>query len=107
MTDHAEICRINADGTTTYHWENIEAAAQKWQPGCDDLSVYLSKLLLPLRPSREWVGLTEVDPSVEQLDQIIDLLARTHVRISARELLRVWIVAYTRAIEAKLKEKNS
>jgi hypothetical protein len=58
-------------------------------------------------PRREWVGLTEVAPSVEQLDQIIDLLARTHVRISARELLRVWIVAYTRAIEAKLKEKNS
>jgi len=57
-------------------------------------------------PRREWVSLTEVDPSVEQLDQIIDLLARTHVRISARELLRVWIVAYTRAIEAKLKEKN-
>jgi hypothetical protein len=57
-------------------------------------------------PRREWVGLTEVDPSVEQLDQIIGLLARTHVRISARKLLRVWIVAYTRAIEAKLKDKN-
>jgi hypothetical protein len=61
VIDHAEICRINADGTTTYYWDNIEEAAQKWQPGCDDLSVYLSKLLLPLRPSREWVGLTEED----------------------------------------------
>ena len=52
VTENTEICRINADGTTTYYWDNIETVAQKWQPGCDDLSAYLSKLLLPLRPSK-------------------------------------------------------
>jgi hypothetical protein len=44
-----EICRINADGTTTYHWDRIEAAAQRWEPGCADIVVCLAKLLLPLR----------------------------------------------------------
>lgn len=52
VTENTEICRINADGTTTYYWDNIETVAQKWQPGCDDLSAFLSKLLLPLRPSK-------------------------------------------------------
>jgi hypothetical protein len=52
-----EICRINADGTTTYHWDRIEAAAQRWTPGCVDLAVCLAKVLLPLRPGREWQGL--------------------------------------------------
>jgi hypothetical protein len=52
MTENSEICRINADGTTTYHWDNIETEAQRWQPGCDDISVCVSKLLLPLRPNR-------------------------------------------------------
>ncbi|RPJ30072.1 MAG: hypothetical protein EHM17_17380 [Verrucomicrobiaceae bacterium] len=86
MTENTEICRINADGTTTYHWDNIEEAATRWQPGCD-LSVYVSKLLLPLRPSREWVGLTD-----EEWQQI----QRDHFRPDQHK-----------AIEAKLKEKNS
>ena len=59
MIDHSEICRINADGTTTYYWDNIEAAAQKWQPGGDNLAACVSKLLLPLRPSREGAKLTD------------------------------------------------
>ncbi|RPJ31817.1 MAG: hypothetical protein EHM17_15075 [Verrucomicrobiaceae bacterium] len=85
-------------------WADIEQGAISWMKGEYGPTW---KPLYTHPPRREWVGLTEVDPSVEQLDQIIDLLARTHVRISARELLRVWIVAYTRAIEAKLKEKNT
>lgn len=89
MTDHAEICRINADGTTTYHWDNIEEAATRWQPGCDDLSVYLSKLLLPLRPSREWVGLT--DEGIAMLDWESFATKRDCVQ----------------AIEVMLKEKNT
>jgi hypothetical protein len=85
MTENSEICRINADGTTTYHWDNIETEAQRWQPGCDDISVCVSKLLLPLRPNREWVGLTDEDLSVCDEDGVI--------------LARYW--------EAKLKEKNT
>jgi hypothetical protein len=89
MTENTEICRINADGTTTYHWDNIEEAATRWQPGCDDLSVYLSKLLLPLRPSREWVGLTQ-----EEMRE----LSHEH-RFSDDE--------HILAIMAALKEKNT
>jgi hypothetical protein len=84
-----EICRINTDGTTTYHWDRIEAAAQRWEPGRADIAVCLSKLLLPLRPStqprREWQGLTE-----EELDR--------------------WtpeIHSVIRAIEQALKERNN
>jgi hypothetical protein len=91
VIDHAEICRINADGTTTYHWENIEAAAQKWQPGCDDIADYLSKLLLPLRPSREWVGLTD-----EEIENMAD-----------QPLHRPQALHFARAIEAKLKGRNT
>jgi len=48
-----EICRINADGTTTYHWDRIETAAQRWEPGCENIALCLAKLLLPLRAALE------------------------------------------------------
>ena len=86
-----EICRINADGTTTYHWDYIEVAAQQWEPGCIDIAACLSKLLLPLRGRSEWRPLSE------------------------QERHRLWrklgegegIAEYAEAIEAKLKEKNA
>ncbi|MFM2134468.1 MAG: hypothetical protein RLZZ452_1369 [Pseudomonadota bacterium] len=78
MTENTEICRINADGTTTYYWDNIEAQAQRWQPGCDDFSVNLSKLLLPLRPSREWVGLTDAQQDWSEVEALRESL-REHM----------------------------
>jgi hypothetical protein len=86
-----EICRINADGTTTYHWDRIEAAAQRWEPGCVDIAACLSKLLLPLRGRSEWRPLSE------------------------QERHRLWrklgegegIAEYAEAIEDALKEKNN
>jgi hypothetical protein len=98
VIDHAEICRINADGTTTYHWENIEAAAQKWQPGCDGLSVYLSKLLLPLRPSREWQGLT-----IGELSALYD----KHAKCQEEGMLVSGWLDFAAEHDALLKEKNS
>ena len=88
MIDHTEICRINADGTTTYYWDNIEEAALRWQLGCGDIAACLSKLLLPLRPTRKWVGLTDE----EKLDLAEGFYSTDIVRIEA--------------VEAKLKEKN-
>jgi hypothetical protein len=86
-----EICRINADGTTTYHWGRIEAAAQRWTPGCVDIAVCLAKLLLPLR-RREWQSLTE--------DDVRSLYGKDlNYRDGDYE-------RYARAIEQALKEKN-
>jgi hypothetical protein len=82
-----EICRINADGTTTYHWDRIEAAAQRWEPGCADIAVCLAKLLLPLR-RREWQSLTE-----EEIDRIF--------WTSGSRL------TLARAVEQALKERNT
>jgi hypothetical protein len=81
-----EICRINADGTMTYHWDRIEAAAQRWEPGCADIAVCLAKLLLSLR-RRKWRGLSEEE---------------------RRECTASPFVAENyRAIEAALKERNT
>ena len=88
MIYHTEICRINADGTTTYYWDNIEAAAQRWQPGCDDIAACLSKLLMPLRSGRAWVGLTDE----EKLDLAEGFYSTDIVRVEA--------------VEAMVKEKN-
>ena len=87
-----EICRINADGTMTYHWDRIEAAAQRWEPGCADIAVCLAKLLLPLRPRREWQGLTE-----EEINELSHTMVKGHKSVN-------WL---TRAIEQALKEKNA
>jgi len=48
-----ELCRVNADGTTIYHWDRIEAAASRWKPGCAGIAVCVAKLLLPLRDQRD------------------------------------------------------
>ena len=92
-----EICRINTDGTTTYHWDRIEAAAQRWEPGRADIAVCLSKLLLPLRPStrprREWQSLTEDE---------IRMAYGNDLKYRDGDYER-----FARAIEAKLKEKNA
>ncbi len=87
-----EICRINADGTTTYHWDRIEAAAQRWEPGCVDIAICLARLLLPLRPRREWRSLSE-----EEIDDLSRTMVKGNKSVN-------WL---TLAILAALKEKNA
>jgi hypothetical protein len=94
-----EICRINADGTTTYHWDRIEAAAQRWEPGCADIAVCLAKLLLPLR-RREWVSLTE-----EEIIRLVHGVLEKPINYCEPA---AWQLAggITRAVEQALKERN-
>ena len=125
-----EICRINADGTTTYHWDRIEAAAQRWKPGCVDIAVCLSKVLLPLRPRRE----TEQEPVASQNTQekcrietvpakggllSIHPPRREWVSLADESISGLWCKvsntdfvtadthAFARAIEQALKERNN
>ncbi len=92
-----EICRINADGTTTYHWDYIEVVAQQWEPGCVDIAICLARLLLPLRPRREWQGLTEED--------LAELTRQEQLLLICDDFDALEEIA--RAIEAVLKEKNA
>lgn len=48
---NVEVCGINADGTTFYDWDAIEEYAAKWHPYCNDTTISVSKLLLPLKPT--------------------------------------------------------
>lgn len=45
-----EICRINADGTTSYNWDVITTKAAKWSPSNSDIGACIAKLLLPFKP---------------------------------------------------------
>jgi hypothetical protein len=89
-----EICRISSDGTTTYHWDYIEVAAQRWEPGCVDIAICLARLLLPLRPRREWQSLSK-----EERDAAIRWAVDQEKMHFGR--------AVARAIEQALKEKNA
>jgi hypothetical protein len=98
-----EICRINADGTTTYHWDRIEAAAQRWEPGCADIAVCLAKLLLPLRRQHALNGeLLEALKSTHALLQAALIFSDAEARAIARQQLDVNRAAIAKAEGKKI-----
>ena len=92
MNDLERLCRIMGTfDLATGHAETMSDAL-------DALEEELRDVLGHLRARREWVGLTE-----DEIEKISD-------RIKGDELLvetSTWHIRFAKAIERKLKEKNS
>lgn len=67
----SEYARINADGTCTYDWEQIEDLAAQWAPFNTDQAVNFSKLLIETRQeanyarTASWLAACGKHPSME------------------------------------------
>ena len=86
------------DGATAWHLINRHA------DGWADVAKMMVEWLAANTPpaaQRQWVGLRS-----EQYVDIARAISPTTV-MGMKSLIPVWVVAYARAIEAKLKEKNA
>jgi len=93
---------LNEDGTQTAPWVH---RLSKFQPSESIINKDITPLYTTPQPQREWVELTD-----EEIRELEKQFEAERVRTSDEEYLVIYPSAYwqwQRAIEAKLKEKNT